>query len=41
MHAGDLAAASDGPGSGASFSVTLPSIQASTMRLQEIAGEGR
>lgn len=40
MHAGNLAAASDGPGSGASFSVTLPSIQASTMRLQEIAGAG-
>ncbi|HKV55022.1 MAG TPA: ATP-binding protein, partial [Candidatus Binataceae bacterium] len=33
IHAGTLSAASDGPGHGASFTVTLPSIQASTMKL--------
>ncbi len=33
IHAGVLTAASEGPGRGASFTVTLPSIQASTMKL--------
>ena len=38
IHAGILTAASEGPGRGAEFVVTLPSIHASTMKLPAIAG---
>ncbi len=38
IHAGVLTAASEGPGCGASFTVTLPSIQASTMKLPIMIG---
>ena len=38
IHAGVLTAASEGPGCGASFTVTLPSIQASTMKLPVMIG---
>jgi PAS domain S-box-containing protein len=38
IHAGVLTAASDGHGHGAAFTVTLPSIQASTMKLPMMTG---
>ena len=38
IHAGVLSAASDGPGHGAAFTVTLPLIQASTMKLPMMTG---
>ena len=38
VHAGTLTAASDGPGRGSSFTVTLPSIQASAMRQPNMGG---
>jgi CheY-like chemotaxis protein len=38
IHAGIISATSQGPGLGAEFTVTLPSIQASTMKLPVITG---
>jgi PAS domain S-box-containing protein len=40
IHAGILTAESDGPGQGAAFTVVLPSIHASTMKLPAADGSG-
>jgi hypothetical protein len=40
IHAGSIAVESEGPGQGAEFTVTLPSIHASTMKLPTIAPSG-
>ncbi|HTW87037.1 MAG TPA: CHASE3 domain-containing protein [Candidatus Binataceae bacterium] len=40
LHAGVITAESEGPGHGAEFTVTLPSIHASTMKLPTMTGSG-
>jgi CheY-like chemotaxis protein len=41
IHAGIITAESEGPGHGAEFNVTLPSIHASTMKLPAMTDAGR
>jgi CheY-like chemotaxis protein/two-component sensor histidine kinase len=41
IHAGIITAESEGPGHGAEFTVTLPSIHASTMKLPGLSDSGR
>jgi len=41
IHAGIISAESQGPGLGAQFTVTLPSIHASTVKLPPMTNEGR